>query len=178
VPQRIVNTLAIIGAVSVLTAAGRWTLQRLSPVIVVGRAVTPDQRPIAGAAVFLDRGSSTIERYSVDAAGEFRLPLFPREPHRATWLICAPGMQERIGKPELDHLVTMPLYIYEMVPAQANAHGYYRQLGWKGPIPRECPQAVDSMGWRYPASAGKDPGAYSVTEPDWARYPGPPELPK
>ena len=172
------NTLAGIGAVSLLTVAGGWTMHRFAPVMVVGRAVTFDKRPLAGAAVFLDRGSSMIERYSTDSAGEFRLPLFPREPHRATWLICAPGMQERIGKPALDHLTAMPFYIFEMAPAQANAHGTYRQQGWKGPIPRECPQAVDPMGWRYPASSGKDDGAYSITEPDWIRYPGPPKLPE
>src|SRR5205085_997982 len=107
----------------------------------------------------------TIERYATDSLGEFHLPLFPREPHRATWLICAPGRQEYVGKPELDAVIAQTFYTYELDTLRPEQHGTYRAWGWKGPIPRECPQAVDSMVWRYPATAGKGYGASTLVEP-------------
>lgn len=173
-----INLLAIIGAAAIAVTAGGWATHRsLAVVMVHGRATTYDHRPVVGAAVFLDRGANTIERYTTDSLGQFHLPLFPREPHRATWLICAPGLQEFVGKPELDHVTNLPFYTYELSPRQVSTHGWYRASGWKGPIPRECPQITDTMVWRYPASAGKGYGASTLDEPDWKRYLGPPDLP-
>ena len=173
----LVNALAVVGAVTLTLSAVGWVRHRPSVIMLRGRAVTVEGRPVVAAAVFLDRGSNTIERYLTDSTGAFRLPLFPRDPHRATWLICAPGMQERVGHPELDQVNNLPDYTYEVAPLQAGGRGAYRAYGWKGPIPRECPQAVDSIVWRLPASSGQGYGSGSYVEPDWSRYPGPPPLP-
>jgi hypothetical protein len=171
------NLLALFGALALLGGVTAWTSRRIGYVEIVGRVLNTDQTPIPSVAVYLDRGTNIIERYVADSTGLFRLPLFPREPHRATWLICVPGMSPTVGKPELDHLGST-YYTYQPAQALDSVWRFYRASGWSGPIPRECPRGADDVGWRYPASAGKDWGSYSTSEPDWRRYPGPPVLPK
>ena len=70
--------------------------------MITGQVRDPNGRALAGMSVFLDRGTNLVERYETDSAGSFRLPLFAREPHRAVWLVCAPGAIPMVGKPELD----------------------------------------------------------------------------
>lgn len=174
--RRVVNALAVFGAVSLLTAATNAVVNRTAPVMIVGRAFDADRRPLTGLSVYLDRGTNLIERYVSDSTGLFQLPLFPREPHRATWLICARGGVPMVGRPQLDHLGTA-YYTYDYTALGDSVWRFYRASGWTGPVPRECPRGADSVGWRYPASAKKSWGAYTTKEPDWARYPGPPAFP-
>ena len=177
---RIMKASALIGAAILLVFNGAWASRRTSADVVTGRVLGSNGRPLPGLSVFLDRGTNLVERYETDSAGEFRLPLFPREPHRATWLICAPGAIPIVGKPERDEAtggVTL-FRIYDYSPARDTVWRSYRQSGWSGPIPRECPQGDQIVGWRYPASAGRDWGAYTTEEPDWKRFPGPPRLPQ
>jgi hypothetical protein len=96
------------------------------------------------------------------------------------WLICVPGAVPIVGKPERDEFtrVGTTLHSYDYSPGQDSVWRFYRASGWSGPIPRECPRGVDSVGWRYPASSGQQWGAYTTVEPDWTRFPGPPALPK
>jgi hypothetical protein len=176
--QRIlVNTFAVVGAVFLMGSSIGWINNRLTAYVVTGRVLGPDDKPLAGLSVFLDRGSNAIERYATDSAGAFRLPLFPRDPHRATWLICPAGAIPIVGRMALDDHTRLTFRSYNSSPATDSVFGFYRAEGWKGPIPRECPRGTDAVGWRYPASSGKDWGAFTLTEPDWARYPGPPAMP-
>ncbi len=170
--------LGLVGVVALAGGVTAWRSRPVSYVEIIGRVLNTDRTPIPGVAVYLDRGTNLIERYVADSTGLFRLPLFLSEPHRATWLICAPGKSPTVGKPVIDHLGST-YYTYEPAAAVDSTWGFYRSSGWSGPIPRECPpRGIDPVGWRYPASAGKDWGAYSTSEPDWNRYPGPPALPR
>ena len=160
----LINILAVIGALNVLGAMTAFAYRRLSDGGAAGVVLGPDERPLAAVPVFLDRGSSAIERFVTDAEGRFRLPLEERELRRATLLICAPG-----GIPMVDRRdpsqVGPTHYGYSALGD--STWGFYRASGWRGPVPRECPAGTDSMGWRYPASAGKHPAAFTTQEPDW-----------
>jgi len=175
--RRIINMSAIIGALALIGGITGWAQRRDGYVVIRGRVLTFEHRPIRGVAVYLDRGTNLIERYDSDSTGLFQLPLFPIDPHRATWLICVPGRMPVVGKPQLEHLGAA-YYTYEPGANVDSTWRSYRASGWSGPIPRECPPSADSVGWRYPATSGNDWGAYTTTEPDWSRYPGPPALPR
>jgi hypothetical protein len=96
----IVNGLALVGALSMLLASAAWVSHNIRADVVTGRVLGPDGRPLSRLSVFLDRGTNLSERYETDSAGVFTLPLFPREPHRATWLICAPGALPIVDRPQ------------------------------------------------------------------------------
>jgi hypothetical protein len=175
--RKAVNLLAVVGALALLVVVTGWVRKDRGYVMIYGTVVDAQRRPIPHLSIFLDRGSNLIERYATDSLGRFELPLFPIEPHRATWLVCAPGAIPMIGKPDVANL-GKTYFTYETSALGDTVFRFYRAGGWSGPIPRECPRGTESGGWRYPASAGKGPGAVSTTEPDWARYPGPPDLPE
>ena len=174
------RVLALGGAACLLLTSAAWSARRGGPFAIQGRIRGADERALVGVSVFLDRGDNLIERYETDSAGGFKFPLWVRTPHRATWLICPAGANPIIGIPEYDEFsrVGHTLHTYQATDSRDSVYGFYRQSGWSGPIPRECPPSRDVQGWRYPASAGKDWGAYSESEPDWRRYPGPPALPE
>jgi hypothetical protein len=173
------NVLALIGAAFLLVSSAGWVARRAAPEAIVGYVRETDGRRIRGLSVFLDRGTNLVERYVTDSAGMFTLPLFAHEPHRAVWLICVPGALPIVGRPARDEFTRggTTVHSYDYTPALDSVWRAYRTSGWSGPIPRECPRGVDSAGWRYPASTGKHWGTYTTVEPDWARFPGPPELP-
>ena len=174
---RVLSLAAV--ACLILTGAA-WSARRDGPFAIQGQVRGSDERPLANLSVFLDRGDNVIERYETDSAGAFRLPLWARTPHRATWLICPASANPIVGIPEYDEFsrADPTLHTYDATAGRDSVYRFYRQQGWSGPIPRECPPSRDVQGWRYPASAGQDPGAYTTSEPDWHRYPGPPALPK
>jgi hypothetical protein len=165
----IFNLLAVVGGVTLLGALAGFVLHRYADSTATGIVLGPDNKPLEGAPVFLDRGTGSIERYLTDSRGRFSLPVQGREVRRAKWLICVPS-----GIPVVDYADR------EGVQIGATTYGFTRQLpgmptfirtyGWLGPVPRECPRATDSVVWRYPRSAGKDPRAASLSEPDWSRY--------
>jgi hypothetical protein len=161
----LVNALAVIGAFTVVgmllrviitAAAGR------DHVVVTG----PDDKPLAHVPVFLDRGSMAIERFETDSSGRLRFDLSGRELEHAAWLICAPGAIPMVGMRE-DAQAGPTTYGYTRL--SDSTYGWYRARGWRGPIPRECPQGTDSLGWRYPAWSGKAKDAITYTEPVWTR---------
>jgi len=131
-----------------------------------GTLVGAGDRPVGGVPVFLDRGGNAIERYVTDSAGRFFLPLKQREFRRAAWLICAPGQIPMVGYRSPGQIGATT---YGLTVLSEKEWSFYRASGWRGPIPRECPPGKDSMGWRYPALAGKDPSAFTLVEPDWGR---------
>ena len=161
--RMIVNLLAIVGALTLLGTATGFVVRRVADK-TTGIVLGPDNHPFAHVPVFLDRGSWAIERYVTDSAGAFTLPLTRRELHRAIWLICAPGGIPMTGS-RMDNQIGPTTYQYTHLPD--STWGFYRANGWRGPIPRECPTGTDTVGWRYPASAGKPSGAFTTTEPDW-----------
>lgn len=174
------RALSLAGAACLVLTGAAWFVRRDGSFAIQGHVRSTDERPLANISVFLDRGANVIERYETDSAGTFRLPLWGHAPHRATWLICPAGANPIVGMPEYDEFsrAGRMLHTYHATAGRDSVYGFYRQRGWSGPIPRECPPGRDLQGWRYPASAGRDWGAYTTSEPDWRRYPGPPALPK
>lgn len=170
IPRGVVNVLAVVGGLTLLSSAAGFVLSRYADGTGTGVVLGPGNKPLAGAPVFLDRGSSAIERYVTDAQGRFALPVEKHEWPRAQWLICAPG-----GIPMVDQVggtgIKLGPTTYGFTPQKPGEGAFIRSYGWHGPVPRECPRASDSTGWRYPASAGKHPSAFSLLEPDWAAYP-------
>ncbi|MCR4341235.1 MAG: hypothetical protein NUW01_15265 [Gemmatimonadaceae bacterium] len=164
------RALAVIGALTLLLWGGGAAARYLTRSGPMGVVRGEGEVPVAGLPVFLDRGGSAIERYVTDSAGRFFLPLEEREFRRAVWLICAPGQIPMVGSrsPGLIGPSTYGLTPYPEGP-EGKGWSFYRGFGWRGPIPRECPPGRDSMGWRYPASAGKDPNAFTLVEPEWDR---------
>ena len=162
----LINSLAVVGAVTVLGAATGFALRRVAAGGPTGIVLGPRDEPLVGVPVFLDRGGSAVERFVTDAAGRFRLPLAERELGRAAWLICAPGAIPMVGTRDAGQ-VGPTTYGYTALGRPT--WGFYRATGWRGPIPRACPVGTDSMGWRYPASAGRDPAAFTTEEPEWPR---------
>lgn len=90
--------------------------------------------------------------------------------------LCAPGSMPSIDHARNGDPPVLTTYISVTAAATDTVELSYKARGWKGPIPRECPPAADEMLWRYPATANKGSGAASKTEPDWIRYPGPPNI--
>ncbi len=161
----IVNALALIGALTLLTAVTGFVIRRLAGE-GTGIVLGPDDKPLAHVSVFLDRGGSAIERYVTDTAGAYSLPLTRTELRRAVWLICAPGGIPMVGQ-RGENQAGPATYGFTHLP-DSTWH-FYRSSGWRGPIPRECPRGTDTVGWRYPASAGKPESAFTATEPDWSK---------
>ena len=159
-----VNALATVGA---LTIVGLLTglVARAMAGSEIGVVTGPDRKPLPRVPVFLDRGTSAIERYVTDGRGEFTFPLEARELRRAVWLICVRGAIPMVGR--RDGLAGPTRYLY--TPLADSTWGFYRANGWRGPIPRECPRGTDTIGWRYPASAGMPKDAVTATEPVWPR---------
>lgn len=160
------RALAVIGALTLLLWGGGATVKYLTRSGPMGVVRGEGEVPVVGVPVFLDRGSSTVERYVTDSAGRFFLPLEERELRRAVWLICAPGKIPMVGSRSPGQIGPTT---YGLTAFPEKEWWFYRGSGWRGPIPRECPTGRDSMGWRYPASAGKDPNAFTLVEPEWDR---------
>lgn len=161
----IVNCLAIVGALVCVAVISGFVLK-----LAVGgdHVVVQDTggSPLTKVPVFLDRGSSAIERYVTDAKGSIRFPLSDPELARAVWLLCAPGAIPMVGRRDLE---TAGPITYSVTALGDSTWGWYRANGWRGPIPRECPRGTDSMGWRPPPSAGQSKYAFSATEPVWPK---------
>lgn len=162
--RTIVHALAALGALGLLFGVLGFVSPFLgwtdATIVVVGE----DDESVAGVPVFLDRGHLAIERYTTDAEGRLRLPLERDEYRRAVWLICSPGAIPMIGDRGPGQYGPTT---YGVSPLRDSTLVLYRARGWRGPIPRECPQATDTMGWRYPPSAGMNPHAFTTTEPVW-----------
>lgn len=158
------NVLAGIGALTVAGAATGFAVRSIADSGASGVVLGLNDQPLAAVPVYLDRGSVAIERFVTDADGRFYLPLEAREHNRATWLICAPGGIPMVGTHRA-RSVGPTTYLYTALAD--STWGFYRANGWRGPVPRACPAGTDSMGWRYPASAGRHPSAFTTQEPDW-----------
>jgi hypothetical protein len=161
----LINTLAVIGAITLLGAVAGFVIDRIARP-TTGIVLGSDDKPLAHVPVFLDRGGVAIERFVTDSAGVFALPLEPREIRRALWLICAPGAIPMVG--DRDERQVGPT-TYQYGRLSDSTWNAYRAFGWRGPIPRECPKGTDSVGWRYPPSAGKAKYDFTTTEPEWPR---------
>jgi hypothetical protein len=167
--RTLVNLLAVVGGLTLLTSLAGFVLRRYADDAATGIVLGPDNKPAVGAAVFLDRGTAAIERYVTDTEGHFSLPVERRELHRAKWLICVPGGIPIVGDAYRDG-VQIRSVRYSSGVQPPGRPAFIRAYGWLAPVPRECPRALDSVVWRYPPKAGKDPRAASLTEPDWSRY--------
>jgi hypothetical protein len=161
----LINTLAILGAMTVLEAISRFIIRHVADK-TTGIVLGPDHKPLAHVPVFLDRGGWAIERYLTDDRGAFAFHLEPREVRRSIWLICAPRGIPAVNSRD-DGQIGPTTYGYASLAE--STWGFYRATGWRGPIPRECPRATDTVGWQYPPSAGKPKDAFTTTEPEWPR---------
>jgi hypothetical protein len=164
--RTLLNLLAIVGGVTLLGSLAGFVLHRFADGAATGIVLGPDHKPASGAPVFLDRGTGSIERYATDSRGRFSLPVEDRELGRAQWLICPAGGVPTVGHADGNgfHLGLTTYSFARQLPGRA---AFIRGYGWLGPVPRECPPALDSVVWRYPPSSGKDPRVGSLTEPDW-----------
>jgi len=162
--QYLFRVLAFLGALWVLGSVATFSIRRLTYHGATGVVMGPNERPASGVPVFLDRGGAAVERFVTDSAGHFLLPLEERELRRAVWLICVPGGIPMIGDRDVGQ-IGPTTYGFTAYPASQPV--MVRAFGWRGPIPRECPQHTDSLGWRYPASARMPTGAFTTVEPDW-----------
>ena len=167
--RTLVNLLAVVGGLTLLTSLAGFVLRRYADAGATGIVLSPDNKPVVGAPVFLDRGTAAVERYVTDSQGHFSLPVERRELHRAKWLICVPGGIPIVGYADRDGIRIGPTR-YSSSAQPVGKPAFIRTYGWLAPVPRECPPALDSVVWRYPPKAGKDPRAASLTEPDWSRY--------
>jgi hypothetical protein len=160
-----ITALAVVGTIVLLGLGARLVISWIAG-SGFGIVEGSNRKPLAHVPVFLDRGGSAIERYVTDNAGAFTFPLEPREIQHAVWLICAPGTIPMVGSREPDQAGPTT---YGVTPMADSTWGSYRASGWRGPIPRECPTGTDTIGWRYPPSAGKGKGAFTTIEPEWPR---------
>lgn len=165
--RNLVHFLAIVGTWSLLTTGVRIFQARTHdwhfPISLRDEAGAPIRR----GAVFIDRGEVAIERFAVDSTGTASILLTERERRHTTWLICAPGFQTVAGRMPFDDAPGMEHFLPR---DSVGATPFIRQAGWRGPMPRECPQAVDSVGWYVrPMKPGETGREYTHTEPDWAR---------
>lgn len=165
--RNLVNFLAIIGAWSLLTTGVRFVQARTRdwhfPISLRDEAGAPIRR----GAIFIDQGDVALERFTVDSTGTANMLLTERERRHVVWLICAPGFQTVVGRIEFDDA---PGVVYTLPRDSVGAPPFIRAAGWRGPMPRECPQAVDSVGWYFrPMKPGETGRAYTHTEPDWTR---------
>lgn len=180
--RTVVGSLALVGAAMILGSLTAWLPIRSHEFVAEGTVLGLDGRPVPRLSVFLDPGDNVVMRFETDSAGVFRLPLRSQEPHRATWLICVPGAIPFVGKPMRAELSSGGLTLrrgqYSSSRLRRSGWEFYRATGWTGPIPRQCPRAVNEfVGWRYPKSSGKQYYDGTRTEPDWNRFPGEPVLP-
>lgn len=163
----VVNALAFIGGLTVLASLAGFTVRHLvSDGGATGIVLDADAKPVAGVPIFLNRGNAAIERYVTDSRGRFALPLKNYERRRATWLICAPGAIPMVGVIDGDGFQIGPAtYTPGKLSGAKGAH--IRTSGWLGPIPRECPPALDSVGWRIPSNLDQNSYQVSFVEPEW-----------
>lgn len=159
----LVNGLAVVGVLTLFGIATSFVIRNVAG-DGTGIVLGADQKPLAAVPVFLDRGGMAIERVVTDSAGRFQFQLEPREWRRAVWLICAPGAIPMIGSRD-DGEAGPTSYGYTALTG--STFNWYRANGWRGPIPRACPNGTDSLGRRYPSSAGLPRDAISPVEPQW-----------
>lgn len=161
----IIYVLAAVGMFTLVSAVVGLGMRQLAG-RATGVVLGLDERPLAQVPVFLDRGSVAIERFVTDSDGAFTLALAPGETRSAVWLICAPGAIPMVGR-RGEHQYGPTTYGYTQ--RRDSTWGSYRANGWRGPIPRECPRGTDTLGWRYPPTAGKSKDAITTAEPDWPK---------
>lgn len=159
--------LAIVGAVYLLGTGSR-AMRRFAPDPGV-RVVLQDhsRRPIRSASVFVDIGRGAIDRFVVDSSGIVLLPLTPGERRNMRLLICAPGFLSTAYGGGGEDLVESR---FSLLDDNGSGSRFVRSNGWYGPIPRECPQPADSVGW-YAAVPGVADRAIRYAEPDWSQQP-------
>jgi hypothetical protein len=165
--RNIINILAVVGALSLL-GTGVRIVQALARDSHFPISLRDDAgAPIRRAAIFIDRGDEAVERFAVDSTGTASILLTERERRHTVWLICAPGFQTVVGRMVYDGSSGVD---YTLSRDSVGATPFIRTKGWRGPMPRECPQAVDSVGWYVrPMKPGETGREYILTEPNWTR---------
>ena len=162
----LIGILAVIGGLGLFGSAVGFVLRHYVDDDSSGTVLGRDGEPAVGAPVFLDRGDGVIERFVTDSQGRFNLPLEDSRISRAKWLICVPGGIPTVGYPD-DGDFQVRHMTYAFTEQEAGKPAFIRAKGWLGPIPRECPPPLDSVGWRYPRRSGYNPDRFTLTEPDW-----------
>jgi hypothetical protein len=164
--RMLINMLAVVGGLTLLGSLVSFTVHHyVSDGSASGIVLGSGDAPAVGAPVFLNRGNGAIERYVTDSKGRFILPLKEHELYRATWLICVPGGIPMVGRRDREGFQIGPTtYGFTKLTTKAV---HIRSAGWLGPMPRECPPARDSIGWRIPVELGKDWYRVSQSEPEW-----------
>ena len=166
----LIGVLAVVGGLTILGSVVGFVLHRyVGDGSTTGLVLGPDGNAAVGAPVFLDRGTSAIERFVTDSQGRFSLPLEEREIRRAKWLICVPGGIPMVRHADGDGFQIGPS-THGFTPHTAGSPVFIRSYGWLGPVPRECPRPTDSAGWRFPPGTGHRPDAFTITEPDWESF--------
>ena len=84
--------------------------------------------------------------------------------------MCTPGFQALGGRDDAVDGVSIGAWEYGLPRDTGGVSEFVRWQGWRGPMPRECPQRVDSINWYLsPRKAGVDGRRVSHTEPDWSQ---------
>lgn len=165
----VVNCLAIFGGLVLLSGALNYRRPSKGPRPFDFVAQDSLQVPILSAVVFVDVGEQAIERIVPDSTGTARLLIASRNLPHMRWLICAPGYSPRAGTIPFGE---SPGLIADMTPATGDSRPYVRSHGWHGPIPRECPQLVDSTGWyTMPLRPDHEYRPMVWQEPEWSTTP-------
>lgn len=162
-----VRLLAIIRALTVLSALVGFWRAHAGPPVASGTIAYEDGRPAVGVSIFLDRGN-VIERYATDSLGRFRLPL-AREGRGEVWLICPndalPSVDYagKVSGADVHYtLNTRDVRPGERVPI--------RGFGWSAPVPRECRLVDSTTYWRGPVDSASAVVSAQPQEPDWSTY--------
>lgn len=157
-----------------LAAVGVWHVVGLAKDVV--RKPGPDHgvrvllrdsagMPLRTGSVFVDRGRGAIDRFTADSSGVAVLPVSPLERAGIRLLICVPAF---LPFSAINGGADVAEYEVQLMRDDGQGSRFVRSNGWYGPIPRECPNPADSVGWLVPR-AGMRNGAIVYDEPEWPR---------
>jgi hypothetical protein len=134
----VVTGLAMVAIVAVVRIGFDRAKPRQPDPGISGVVIGTGGAPVAGAPVFLDRGSGPLEHLTTDARGVFHAPPGATDTTQALLLICAPSGLPYVARVH-EHLLTPPRYYIPPFPPGAVVEpSGIRALGWRQAIPREC----------------------------------------
>lgn len=113
---------------------------------------------IVGAVYLLGSGSRAMRRSAPDLGVRVVLQDHSRRPIRSASVAGGGGGEDVVE------------YRFSLLGDNGSGSQFVRSKGWYGPIPRECPQPADSVGW-YAAVPGVTDLGIVYAEPDWSQQP-------
>ena len=168
---------ALFGALALVGAwyIGRLELARfqhaaLTSSSIEGIVLAENGQGMRDVPVFIDGGRGQIERVLTDSTGHFLVGLQPDEMQHGVYVVCPAGGAPMVGYADVNSLGPVTYHYTPMPPRFPTA---MRASGWRGPIPRECPVAMDSAyTWKAPQWMHLDPHIGLPQEPNWTEGAG------